>query len=104
MARRVGIPHVAALDGLRGVAVAGVLMFHGGHLAGGYLAARSSRRLRQRDPARCRTRECGTDRRFVSYTCPGGTCPDKVDGVRLRPDGLRYEGPGARKVSQWILG
>jgi peptidoglycan/LPS O-acetylase OafA/YrhL len=34
---RVGIPHVAALDGLRGLAVAGVLLFHGGHLSGGYL-------------------------------------------------------------------
>ena len=28
---------VRALDGLRGIAVAGVLLFHGGHLAGGYL-------------------------------------------------------------------
>ena len=28
---------MSALDGLRGVAVAGVLLFHGGHLAGGYL-------------------------------------------------------------------
>ena len=34
---RVSIPHVRALDGLRGVAVAGVLLFHGGHLLGGYL-------------------------------------------------------------------
>ncbi len=31
------LPRVAALDGLRGVAVAGVLLFHGGHLTGGYL-------------------------------------------------------------------
>ncbi len=31
------IPRVAALDGLRGAAVAGVLLFHGGHLVGGYL-------------------------------------------------------------------
>src|SRR4051812_46095076 len=31
------IKHQPALDGLRGVAVAGVLLFHGGHLAGGYL-------------------------------------------------------------------
>ncbi len=31
------IPRVRALDGLRGAAVAGVLLFHGGHLRGGYL-------------------------------------------------------------------
>jgi peptidoglycan/LPS O-acetylase OafA/YrhL len=35
--RRVRIPYVASLDGLRGVAVAGVLLFHGGYLTGGYL-------------------------------------------------------------------
>ena len=29
--------HITALDGLRGFAVAGVLLFHGGHLTGGYL-------------------------------------------------------------------
>src|SRR5947207_11972488 len=31
------IPHVAALDGVRGMAVAAVLLFHAGHLRGGYL-------------------------------------------------------------------
>jgi peptidoglycan/LPS O-acetylase OafA/YrhL len=31
------IAHVSALDGGRGLAVAGVLLFHGGHLRGGYL-------------------------------------------------------------------
>jgi peptidoglycan/LPS O-acetylase OafA/YrhL len=37
MSRGVAIPRVRALDGLRGTAVAGVLLFHGGHLTGGYL-------------------------------------------------------------------
>jgi peptidoglycan/LPS O-acetylase OafA/YrhL len=35
--RRDAIPHISALDGARGLAVAGVLLFHGGHLLGGYL-------------------------------------------------------------------
>jgi peptidoglycan/LPS O-acetylase OafA/YrhL len=35
--RTAAIPHISALDGARGLAVAGVLLFHGGHLMGGYL-------------------------------------------------------------------
>src|SRR5690349_860069 len=34
---RSALRHQPALDGLRGLAVAGVLLFHGGHLRGGYL-------------------------------------------------------------------
>jgi peptidoglycan/LPS O-acetylase OafA/YrhL len=35
--KQTSIPHVTALDGARGIAVVGVLLFHGGHLLGGYL-------------------------------------------------------------------
>jgi peptidoglycan/LPS O-acetylase OafA/YrhL len=31
------MPHISSLDGLRGLAVAGVLLFHTGHLPGGFL-------------------------------------------------------------------
>jgi len=35
--RRIALPYVPALDGVRGIAVAAVLLFHGGNLVGGYL-------------------------------------------------------------------
>jgi peptidoglycan/LPS O-acetylase OafA/YrhL len=35
--RNGSLPHISALDGARGLAVAAVLGFHGGHLRGGYL-------------------------------------------------------------------
>ena len=34
---KTSIPHIPALDGARGLAVAAVVAFHGGHLLGGYL-------------------------------------------------------------------
>jgi peptidoglycan/LPS O-acetylase OafA/YrhL len=36
-ARHAALPHISALDGARGLAIAAVLLFHGGHLTGGYL-------------------------------------------------------------------
>lgn len=35
--RPIALPHLPALDGLRGLAVGGVLLFHAGHLKGGFL-------------------------------------------------------------------
>jgi len=40
---------------------------------------------------------------LFSYTCPGGTCREEIDGVPMRPDGLHYEGRSARIVARWIL-
>ncbi|MGZ8763999.1 MAG: acyltransferase family protein, partial [Acidimicrobiia bacterium] len=37
MAGEPSIRHIPALDGLRGAAICGVLLFHGGHLTGGFL-------------------------------------------------------------------
>jgi hypothetical protein len=39
-----------------------------------------------------------------SFVCPNGPdCVEEVNGVKLRPDGLHYEGPGADIVSRWLL-
>jgi hypothetical protein len=40
---------------------------------------------------------------LFAYTCPNGTCIDKIDGVQMRPDGLHYEDRSARIVDRWIL-
>jgi lysophospholipase L1-like esterase len=36
-------------------------------------------------------------------TCPGGRCPEDVAGVRLRPDGIHFEGEGAIVAADWLL-
>lgn len=38
-----------------------------------------------------------------SWVCPGGRCIEELDGVQLRPDGLHFQGPGARVAARWIL-
>jgi len=39
-----------------------------------------------------------------AFVCPNApTCVEEVNGVRLRPDGLHFEGPGADIVARWLL-
>ena len=40
-----------------------------------------------------------------NFVCPNGPedCIDEVNGVKLRPDGLHYAGPGADIIAQWLL-
>ena len=40
---------------------------------------------------------------LFGYVCPNGRCRAKIDGVTLRPDGLHYQGPGARLVASWLI-
>ena len=40
---------------------------------------------------------------LMEYTCPGGQCRGRVDGVTLRPDGQHYTGPAATIVARWLL-
>jgi peptidoglycan/LPS O-acetylase OafA/YrhL len=40
---------------------------------------------------------------LFDYVCPHGRCIDTKNGVTLRPDGLHYEGAGARLVARWLL-
>ncbi|CAN5542628.1 acyltransferase family protein [soil metagenome] len=39
------------------------------------------------------------------FVCPDGlrSCKAEIDGVELRPDGVHYDGEGARLVGRWIL-
>ena len=37
-------------------------------------------------------------------TCPNGVCPKYENGVKLRPDGLHYEGAGAQVIAEWLVG
>jgi peptidoglycan/LPS O-acetylase OafA/YrhL len=39
---------------------------------------------------------------LAALVCPRRECRDTIDGARLRPDGLHFEGPGADVVTRWM--
>jgi peptidoglycan/LPS O-acetylase OafA/YrhL len=36
------------------------------------------------------------------HVCPGGECPDQIDGIEMRPDGLHYGDGDAKLVARWL--
>ncbi len=38
-----------------------------------------------------------------SHVCPGGRCPDGVEAVDLRPDGLHFSARGAATIGSWLV-
>jgi peptidoglycan/LPS O-acetylase OafA/YrhL len=41
---------------------------------------------------------------LAHFVCPtGNDCADEIDGVKLRPDGLHFDGPGGDIAARWLL-
>ena len=40
---------------------------------------------------------------LFARTCHGSVCPKYENGIKLRPDGLHYEGAGARADRDWLV-
>lgn len=39
----------------------------------------------------------------AGLVCPDGSCPEKVDDVVLRPDGVHYDGEGGTTIARWLV-
>ena len=37
-----------------------------------------------------------------NFVCPANECPDQIDGVTMRPDGLHYGDEGAKVLARWL--